>query len=359
MERLMPVFIALTLMTTMLRASTIVAANDPSIRYSGRWDMADPLHPRFSWPGVYITVSFTGTSIGILLDDHTNYYNLYIDGVLHSVFHGTTEGTTAYPLVEGLKDTVHTFSLHRRNMTFGEVYTCAGFIPDDHGRLSPPPPHPDRRMEFIGDSFTAAESNETTAQSLPWEDRFPVTNIDLGFAPCIARHFNAEYTTTCRSGSGMVCDWQGNRSESIPARFGRTLMDSPLPTWDFSRWVPDVVVICLGLNDYSGLKDSAGAVSEERSALFRTTYHDFLRTIRDVYPGVRIVAVAAFPPWIRAMVTHIVAAERSAGRTDIIYATFDEFPGGYVGNGHPTVATHRLMADQIIGAMEHQDLFQR
>jgi hypothetical protein len=334
-------------------------ADDPNIQYFGRWDLRDPLHPRFSWPGVSLRTEFTGTSIGVRLDDPTNYYNVFIDGRPSLVFHGTHRGETVYPLVHGLPDGRHTLRLSRRNITFDEVYTFCGVTLDSGATLLPPPPKPARKIEFIGDSFTAAESNEATAPELPWEARFPVTNIDKGFAPLIAGHFGAQYTTTCRSGSGLVCDWQGNRDQSIPARFDRTLMDTALPKWDFARWQPEVVIVCLGLNDYSGLKEKDGTVTDEHSGLFRSTYHTFLGTLRAVYPGVTIVAVAAFPRWIRENVSRVVDEEHAAGNGDVFYATFDEFPRGYVANGHPTVATHRRMADQIIAVMESNHIFEQ
>ena len=336
----------------------LIPANNPRIQYFGRWDMSDSLHPRFSWPGVSIYAEFAGTSIGVRLDDHTNYYNVYIDGRLHSVFHGTKHSESDYVLAAQLENGHHTFLLTRRNITFDEVYAFGGILLDSAGTLLPPPSKPIRKIEFIGDSFTAAESNEATEPSLPWEARFPVTNIDKGFAPLLAKHFQAQYITTCCSGGGMVCDWQGKRTGTLPSRFDRTLMDAAQPVWDFSKWIPDAVVICLGLNDYSGLKDSFGHVSAERSQLFVDAYHLFLTRIRSVYPGVRIVAVAAFPPWIREQVDVVVKEERQAGRHDVFYATFDEFPGGYVANGHPTVDTHRKMADQLIGEMEQDSIFQ-
>jgi hypothetical protein len=69
-----------------------------------------------------------------------------------------------------------------------------------------------------------------------------------------------------------------------------------------------------------------------------------------VYPGVAIIAVAAFHPWIRENVRKVVAEEAAAGRTDIFSCSFSEYPGGYVANGHPTVSTHQKMAEEIIGA---------
>ena len=338
-------------------SAEMIPANNPCIQYYGRWDMTDSLHPRFSWPGVYLITEFTGTSIGVRLADHTNYYNVYIDGKFYSVFHGTQSGDADYLLADSLENAHHTFLLSRRNITFDEIYTFSGIFLDSGATLLPPPPKAERKIEFVGDSFTAAESDETTAQSLPWEARFPVTNIDKGFAVLIAKHFNAQYTTTCRSGAGMLCDWQGNLDQTIPKRFDRIFMDTTEPKWDFSRWAPDVVVICLGLNDLSGLRDKDGTVPEEKSELFRTTYRNFIATVRTVYPHVKIVAVAAYPEWIQKNVSQVVDEEHEAGHADIYYTHFDEFPGGYVGNGHPTVATHQKMADEIIQAMESFHLF--
>ena len=136
-------------------------------------------------------------------------------------------------------------------------------------------------------------------------------------------------------------------------------MESPQPRWDFSQWIPQVAVVCLGLNDFSGLKDKEGNVSEEKSNFFRTGYHAFIQRLRTVYPGVKILAVAAFPEWIRKNVRQVVDEERINGKRDVSYATFDEVPGGYVANGHPTVETHRVIASQLIQVMEDVKLFPR
>ena len=83
----------------------VFPANNPDIQYFGRWDMSDSLHPRYSWPGVYIYAEFSGTAIGVRLTDGTNYFNVYIDGKLQSIFHGTTPGEADYILAEHLQNT--------------------------------------------------------------------------------------------------------------------------------------------------------------------------------------------------------------------------------------------------------------
>ena len=107
----------------------------------------------------------------------------------------------------------------------------------------------------------------------------------------------------------MYCDWQGIRDLTLPERFNRTLMERDTPKWDFKQWVPDLVMVCLGLNDYSGLKGKDGIVPEEKSLAYRAEYRAFLARIRSVYPGVKILAVAAPPGWIRRNVGQVVAAQ--------------------------------------------------
>jgi hypothetical protein len=348
---------ALILGTNMLIASEWIPADDPGIQYFGRWDTADPAHPAHSWPGVYIVLNFTGTSIGVRMTDDVNYYNVDVDGKFHGVFHGDEPGEADYWLADSLDAGPHTLRLSKRNIAFGRIFSLAGFLLDDGAKLLPPPPAPKRKIEFLGDSFTAAEGNEAAEPEMEWTAKMPVTNIDQGFAAVIARHFDAEYTATCRSGIGLVNDWQGHRDINLPSRFDWTLMESDQPKWDFSRWIPDLVVICLGLNDYSGFGGWTGSVSDENTELFRTTCHAFLDRIRNVYPGVKIMAVAPHVDWIRQQVHQVVDEETAEGNRDAWYAQFDYFDGGYVANGHPTVDTHHKMADQIITAIEAAEIF--
>jgi hypothetical protein len=342
---------------SMSYSTHFISANNPCIQYYGRWDTSDLLHPRHSWPGVYLIAEFSGTTIGIRMTDSVNYYNVYIDGKFLRILHGTKTGEADYLLADSLENTRHTLLFSKRNIMFDAVFSVSGFLLDDGADLFPPSEKPARKIEFIGDSFTAAESNEATVQELSWEGRFPVTNIDKGFAPIIARHFQAQYQATCRSGSGMVCDWQGKPEAAIPNLFDRTLMEARDPKWDFKQWTPDLVVLCLGLNDHSGLKEQDGTVTREKSGVFRKGYHDFLTTLRTVYPGTTILAVAAYPEWIQTNVKQIVDEEQKSGNKDVYYTHFDDYPGGYVANGHPTVETHQKIAVQIIDAIDKNKIF--
>lgn len=312
--------------------------------------MSDSMHYRHSWPGIFVEVGFSGDSIGVRINDTVNYYDVYIDGRLNSIFHGRKAGDADYVLADSLGAGRHLFRFSQRNISFG-IYSFSGIILSDSGSLQSPPPAPSRKIEFIGDSFTAAEGNEAKDSVMQWDAKFPVTDIDSGFAAVVAHHFDAQYQIIARSGIGVVCDWQGKFDISMPHYFERTLMESSEPEWDFKQWVPDLVVVCLGLNDYSGLKGKGGGVSRKNSRIFRNGYREFISMIWREYPGVPIVVVSSYQKWIMLNAKKVVDIERARGKRNIYFTHFAFYPGGYVANGHPTVATHEKIADVIIEAI--------
>ena len=335
--------------------ATEIPANDPYIQYYGRWDFTDPLAPTHSWPGVYIYAEFEGTSIGVKMADNFTYYNVFIDGELVDVFKGDKNGTTSYTLISGLEDTRHTFLFTKRCETAWTKFTFYGLILDDGKTLLPPAEKPVRKIEFIGDSFTSASGNEYTGTDSPPDGTEQYTNIYEGFGPIVARHYGAQYMMTGISGFGMVLDWTGLYSKNLPDYYDRALLYTAEPKWDFEQWQPNLVVIGLGLNDYSGFEGYTDVVDEQETELYKTTYHDFITTVRDVYPGVKILAVAAHLDWMQETISEVVEEENADGHEDVFYAYYPYYAGGYVNNGHPNVETHHKIADQLIAAIDTID----
>jgi hypothetical protein len=340
--------IFLFLLSNTLLTQTIIPANDPNIQYYGRWDMTDPNGPTHSWPGVYIYAVFQGTSIGIRTDDNFSYYNVFVDSMFVQVFHGNSSGINSYTLRNGLTDGTHTILLTVRGENSWTKFGFYGFILDDGKSLLTPPPRLARKIEFIGDSYTCASGNEWTTDTTQTPDD-SYTNIYLGFGPVIARNYNAQYQMTSRSGFGLVQDYQGNSANNLPSVFDRTLFYTGEPKWNFSQWIPNLVVICLGLNDYSGWNGYNVPISDENAQLYRTKYHDFIATVMGEYPGANIVAVAANDvSWLKTNISQVVTEENAMGHTNVYYAYFPYYNGGYVNIEHPTVATHQKIADTLI-----------
>jgi hypothetical protein len=336
-------------------ASKFIAADNANIQYFGRWDFTIPSSPSHSWPGVYIYTEFNGTSIGVKLNDNFCYYNVIIDdSVLTPPFHGTVAGSTAYTLATGLANTHHTITILKRDESTWAQFSFQGFYVDDGSELLPPKSRPLHRIEYIGDSFTSASGNE-------WIDNTPspsglYTNIYEGFAPISARHYGAQFHASSQSGIGLVLDYQGVYSNNMPDKFDRTLLYASVPKWNFADWVPNVVVICLGLNDYSGFGGYVNnSITPAQKELFKSTYHTFIGRIRDLYPGVKMLVLSPHPDIIKATELEIVTEENNAGYRDVFYTFFPYYDGGYVNGGHPTVATHHKIADCIIAEMDQMN----
>jgi hypothetical protein len=358
MRRCLSFFAAAILISTIsLRASTIVSADHPYIQYYGRWDFSDSLAPTHSWPGVYVYAEFEGTSIGVKMNDNTCYYNVIIDDTAASVFHPTLSGVSTYAIASGLTAGHHTILLTKRNETTGAKYSFNGFVLDDGKNLLQPPSKPLRKIEFFGDSYTSASGNEWIDNTKPYDKVAQYTNIYEGFGPITARHYGAQYQMISQEGFGLLLDWQANYSNNIPDKFDRTLCYWSLPKWDFEQWIPNLVVICLGLNDYNGFGGYSGPVGKDSTLLFKTTYHNFITKIRTVYPGVKILAVAAaHADWIQQTISEVVSEEQTLGKNDVFYTYFPKYDASaYVFGDHPTVATHHLIANRLITAIDTMD----
>lgn len=332
-------------------AAKIIPASDPNILYYGRWDFSDPNAPTHSWPGVYIITVFQGTSLGIMTDDNFNYYNIFIDNVLQPVFHGTKSGVNTYEIVSGLPDAAHTLMITVRGETNWTKFAFNGLVIDDGKSLLKPTDPITRKIEFIGDSYTCAAGNLwTSTTAAPGGDW---TNIYEGFAPIAARKLNAHYTISAISGNGMVQDWQGNKSGNIPDKFNRALAYTATPLWDFSKWTPNLVVICLGLNDFSGWDGYNKTISQENSDIFKGKYHEFLGSLMNYYPGTKFLCVAANDlGWIKKNVSEVVAEERAMGNKNVFYTFFPNYYSEFVNSGHPSVSAHYKIADNIVAAID-------
>jgi hypothetical protein len=351
-------FFILLLNSSSSSAMKNIPADDSNIQYYGRWDFSDPKAPTHSWGGVYILARFEGTSIGITVNDNASYFNVFIDDSLISVFHGDKDTVASYTLATGLTDENHKILLTKRYETPNDKHSFNGFILGDRKNLLPPPPKPKRKIEFIGDSYTSAEGNEWTEQRKISDDSY--SNMYKGFGAIIARHYSAQYHMTSRSGFGLLLDWQGDYKNNLPDYFDRTLFCYSDPTWDFSKWIPDLVVICLGLNDYNGLGGYTGPVDSLSTELFKSRYHEFIGTILRFYPGVKILLVAPNDlDWIKEQASTVVADENSRGHKNIYYTYFPLYDDHFVNDGHPDVVADQMIAERLIEKIDTMNVWEK
>jgi|GEM_PF-413167 len=324
------------------RLPQLIPADDPRIQYSGRIDFTDPKAPRFDWSGVSLTVRFKGDAVGFVLADGANNYNLTVDDRPVTVW-ATTKGRVEY-IAGHFKKGDHLARLSKRTEGYFGVATFKGILLPKDGVLLEAPPKPTRRIEFLGASWTCGYGNEGTSIHCP--DLRPLENADLAFGPVAARRLGAEWHLTAYSGKGICRNYGAPKAESpdpYGQLFDRTVQGDANLKWDFKSWVPDVVVLNLGVNDFSTQPAPAPKV-------FISNYVELLGRVRSAYPQAWIVAFDAtgWPDYIQ-YVQAAVAEFKRRGDGKTLSLEFPPYPPAlHACDYHPSVTADRQIAENLV-----------
>lgn len=264
-------------------ATGMIDADNPYIQYIGRFDRSDPKKMVFDWSGVYIRAKFEGTSCSVRLIDGKNYYSVTIDN--HSPIVLKTDTSTIYSVASNLNDTIHTILIQKRteaNVGKGEFL---GFILDEGRGLLKPDPLPNRRIEFIGNSITCGYGVEGASANEPFKPE--TENATLSFAALIGQSLNSDYAMVAYSGKGVVRNYGDPNKTSVdpmPSLYNRTCCYDSTLLWDFTSWIPQVVVINLGTNDFS-------TEPHPDKSVFQDAYNKLINRVQSYYPGVTIFCI--------------------------------------------------------------------
>jgi lysophospholipase L1-like esterase len=317
-------------------------------QFLGRFDTSDPAGPRFAWSASAISVRFTGPSIAIRLrDDGNNQLQVVVDGAPTSVV-VTGPSREAYSLASGLAPGEHEVTISKRTEASVGEMQFLGFTTAPGGAIRPMPARAGgRRIELVGDSITAGYGDEGTIPTCPFS---PVTeNEFLTYGAITARSLGAEHVTIA---------WSGKTIDGMAQLYERTLPSRADSHWDFGAWVPDVVVVNLGTNDFFQ--------GELRQAVFTTAYVSLLGRIRSHYPHALIVCALGpmmsdtYPPGgmnltrARRYLRAAVDAARAKGDSRLSIVEFPSQDPTTAGCGfHPSVRTHRQMAQQLTAELKN------
>jgi len=261
----------------------IINADDPNIQYIGRFDLTDSKKAVFDWPGVAIRARFEGRICSVRLKDGNNLYVVTIDGMESKTLQ--TDTTTVYPIATDLADTVHTILIQKRTEAFIGKGEFLGFILDEERGLVTPNPAPNRRIEFIGNSITCGYGVEGEKASSPFTPK--TENATLSYAALIGHALNADYAMVAYSGKGVVRNYADPNKTSpdpMPSLYNRTCCADSTPVWDYASWIPQVVVINLGTNDFS-------TKPHPDKLVFQEAYTQLISRVQFQYPGVTIFCV--------------------------------------------------------------------
>jgi lysophospholipase L1-like esterase len=328
-----------------------VGPTDANIRYIGRFDTRDAAGPRCAWSASAVQMRFRGTALNAKLKESgRDVLEVVIDGKPAGVV-PLKPDSELYRVADKLDDGEHRIELVKRTEASQGTIQFEGFQLPQGAGLLPLPKRPSRRIEVIGDSISCGYGNEGKNQN---EHFSPATeNAYLTYGAIAARALDAEYVCIAWSGRKMAPD------NTVGEVYDRALPQDPTSAWDFSQWVPDVVVINLATNDFG--KDNPDKETWTKA------YEAFIARVRKNYPKAEIYCATgsmmsdSWPPEHRALSTlksylkTIVEFEKQAGDTHVRTIDFEpqDQKNGLGSDWHPNIKTHEIMATALASALQH------
>ncbi|WP_430784164.1 polysaccharide deacetylase family protein [Actinoplanes sp. G11-F43] len=304
---------------------------------------------RHTWPGVYFEGRVRGGSVGIVLDDAVNDYELRIDD--RPPVNLVTPGRTTH-WVRDLGPGVHTVRVAKRTESPWSPGLFGGFVAGAGGAVLTAPAARTRQIEFIGDSWTAGYGNTSTVRDCSATggiDRN--TNADQSFGALTARSLNADYQLNAWSGRGMVRNYDGgDPGTDYRTYYPRTLQAADPAVWPRPRtWKPQVIVIGLGINDFSTPVHPGEPWPDETAlaAAFTEAYQGFLEQLRERY-GSRSHLVLTYPTLWNTTALADAVEQIAASGGPRVHALHYDLPLDLLGcDWHPSAADHQLLAGRL------------
>lgn len=333
--------------------SSFVSHKDQRIYYEGRIGFKEEAAELY-WSGTSILVNFEGTGIAAILKDSdtANYYNILIDGIPVSKIH-TSQQKQVYQLATGLPPGKHSLLLFKRTEWDKGTTFFYGFDLEGKSFLLSPPQPKKRKIEFFGNSITCGYANEDSSSNDSGKGYFE--NNYRSYAAITARHFNAQYHCTAKSGIGITVSWFPLIMSEMYDRLNPNDSGSK---WNFLKYTPDVVVINLLQNDswltkmpdHPEFKNRFGTKAPSEDFVIQQ-YQSFVKTVREKYPSASIICMLGNmditregSPWPG----YVEKAVKPLGDKKIytLFVPYKNTPG------HPRVAEQEAMARRLIAFID-------
>ncbi|MGN0661042.1 MAG: hypothetical protein ACI4JX_04905 [Oscillospiraceae bacterium] len=261
--------------------------------YMGRIDFSLPESPVFIWAGSSVSFSFKGTDIAVditntVFSDKT-HFGYFIDGIQYKTDLEKSPDKIRYTLAEGLENSVHSVVIFKR-MDATHYFTLNSVVLNDGAELLPPEPKPAKRLECYGDSVSAGavvEAVNYTAHADPENQDGRWDNAWFSYSMTAARLLNAQIHNNAQGGIAILDRtgyYEQPKTTGLVSTFDKLRYSPRAETsaWDFSSYIPHVVIIAVGQNDSfpnpDCLRDKAYYEKWTQS------YMGIVKTLRSHYP---------------------------------------------------------------------------
>lgn len=342
------------------------SASEKYVKFTGRYftDKNDTAWLVQSGSAVEFTVS--GVSAGITLagdsavDSEEKYrprYAVYVDGELVEDSLLSTYEKTIKLFDGDTQRKADVKVIHLSEANNGAVGIKNISVSSSSPKPVVPAAGKDLKIEFIGDSITCAYGVEAKSQNDPYSTA--TENFMKSYAYLTAEKLNADYSAVSYSGHGVISGYTSSErnTESLVPDCYEFVGKLPeyMQKWDFEKNPNDVVVINLGTNDYSYLKNDLENLSDD----FTEGYTDFLEMVRSKNPDAYIICTMGtmggeeIYPFIEKAVENFRSANDD--RIMCYLSAVQKTANGYGADWHPSEITQQqsayVLADKICEAL--------
>lgn len=332
----------------------LIIINPYIIYTNGRFDLGEGV--RLAWSGCTITFKFYGTGVrGVFKSTGNDYFIVKVDEVVTNKKLNIKDYTEV-DLVKDLPLDVHTIELIKRTeYNIGCTELIDLIIYDGEIIVSDKVQY-DLKIEFIGDSISAGYGVDSTEFSteevlkLAYDPQYD--NAADTYCFLTAKALNAEYHIIACSGHGLIRNYNDNQVPLMPEMLDKI---TPLSTelWDFHKWIPDMVVINLGTNDFS-----VGYIPDKEP--FVKAYIELIKRLKVYYQNTKFICTVG-PCVTGKSLTHlsdyvqeVVNYFKQNNDNKVYYLEYPHhtYADGYGVSYHPSKKTHKKMAELLINRIK-------
>lgn len=349
----------------------------------GRTDETQQPLPLF-FNGSGIEVNVTGTELWIDIDVDYDMHEPWIWTTLNGAFMSRQmlqAGTYSLCLFRSMSpEAVKHVQFFRELQAMSEDSVCrllikgfrsdGDFLPVESGRF---------KFEFIGDSITSGEGTYGAKEDTDWLAMY--MGSSRNYAQMVSDALGAEYRLVSQGGWGVLCGWDNDPRHNLPSRYEKICglaegeMNERLGAakpYDFTSWVPDVIIVNLGTNDASAFnqpawtdpvtgqsfqqrKETDGTYNAEDLARFEQAVTDFLKMIRKNNLTSHIVWAYGMLGYdlTLAITDAMNTYQRQTGDTNIAFLQLPDTTDETVGShAHPGEKSHARAAQVVIEYLE-------
>jgi len=267
-----------TLLFTLITSSFLLAcaperntslaldADDPHIRFTGRWNFDEPKAPWVGWQGSTVSVAFRGSGISATLEfvEEGETLRVVVDGIPEEPARLVPGGKQTVVLAAELDpDVEHTVTLMKEEFPTSRLIFHGLELAD--GEFIDLPPRPRKRIAFFGDS-------NMEGYSLYSEKNAGGNGTWFAYPATVTRMLGAEMYLQA-AGSATL---DGPSANDVVSFVHSEAYDREDPEYH-DGFEPQVIVVNAGANDISRVPP------ESRKETVKQHYRNAIEALRDAY----------------------------------------------------------------------------